>query len=283
MKFYKRDPDRALAGMNELTLKQRGAYNSLLDLLYSRDGDVPDDDQRVAKMIACHWREWKAVKEELIALGKVWSEGGKLRAKRVQETLKEASDFSQEQSRKASEGWVKRKNDNKNNDTVMPSGNALTPTATPTATPRSPSSEGLAPLLEEAFDLWNLLAEEGPVKLAKAQLLTTARKAKLGQRLAESGGLDGWKAALDKVRQSSFCHGDNDRGWVADFDFLMQQSSFTRLMEGKYDNRPTRINGHRKNSLDDTFAVIDAVLDEAKRREAGGGDEDREAPARELP
>lgn len=128
MKFYKRDPDRALAGMAELTLKQRGAYNSLIDLLYSRDGDVPDDDIRVAKMMACHWREWKKIKAELIALGKVWTDGGKLHAKRVQETIKEAADFAQEQSRRASKGWQKRKNTSEINGRPMPSGNALTPT-----------------------------------------------------------------------------------------------------------------------------------------------------------
>ncbi len=130
MKFYKRDPDRALAGMAELTLKQRGAYNSIIDLLYSRDGDVPDDDARVSRMIACHWREWVAVKKDLIALGKIWVEGGKLHAKRVQETIKDASRFSQEQSMRASRGWQARKNVNENNDPLMPPGNASTATAT---------------------------------------------------------------------------------------------------------------------------------------------------------
>lgn len=136
MKFYKRDPDRALAGMSELTLKQRGAYNSLIDLLYARDGDVPDDDVRVAKMITCHWREWATLKRQLIELGKVRVEGGKILANRVQETLKEASDFSQEQSRRASGRWTKSKNTNQNNDPPMPHGNALTPTPTPIDTPR---------------------------------------------------------------------------------------------------------------------------------------------------
>jgi uncharacterized protein YdaU (DUF1376 family) len=131
MKFYKRDPDRALAGMNELTLKQRGAYNSILDLLYSRDGDVPDDDTRVARMISCHWREWKAVKLELIDLGKIWVEDGLICARRVQETLKEASDFSQDQSKRASKGWQKRKKDREINNPPMPPGNALTPIDTP--------------------------------------------------------------------------------------------------------------------------------------------------------
>jgi len=121
--------------MNELTLKQRGAYNSILDLLYSRDGDVPDDDVRVARMICCNWREWKAVKAELIALGKIWLEGGKIRAKRVKETLREASDFSQEQRKKASERWQKSEKPNENNGPVMPQENASRAQSTPIATP----------------------------------------------------------------------------------------------------------------------------------------------------
>lgn len=136
MKFYKRDPDRALAGMAELTLKQRGAYNSLLDLLYSRDGDVPDDDQRVARMICCHQHEWKAAKAQLMALGMVWSENGKLMALRVQETIREATEFAQMQRMRASQGWQKSKSHSDINDAVMPGGNANTVIVTPTVTPR---------------------------------------------------------------------------------------------------------------------------------------------------
>jgi uncharacterized protein YdaU (DUF1376 family) len=134
MHWYKRDPDAALAGMAELNFEQRGAYNSLLDLLYSRDGDVPDDDFKVARMMGAHWRSWAALKLQLIACGKVWSEGGKLTAKRVQETLIEASELSQEQSRRASKGWQKRKKNNENKETVMPPGNASTSTSTTTST-----------------------------------------------------------------------------------------------------------------------------------------------------
>lgn len=128
MKFYKRDPDRALSGMAELNLKQRGGYNSLIDLLYSRDGDVPDDDLRVSKMLSCHWREWGVIKLELMALGKVWITDGRLCAKRVQETINEAASFGQEQAQRASEGWVKRKNASQINGAAMPLGNASTPT-----------------------------------------------------------------------------------------------------------------------------------------------------------
>ena len=54
MKFYYHRPDAAIAGMAELSLEQRGAYYSILDVLYSRDGIVPDDDRLVARMINVH-------------------------------------------------------------------------------------------------------------------------------------------------------------------------------------------------------------------------------------
>lgn len=131
MHWYKRDPDAALAGMAELTFEERGAYNSILDLLYSRDGDVPDDDVRVARMIACHWRTWAALKARLIELGKLRIEDGKITARRVQETLKEASELSEKQRKKAAQRWQKEKSPNENNATSDATGNASTSTATP--------------------------------------------------------------------------------------------------------------------------------------------------------
>ncbi len=147
VKFYKRDPDRALAGMAELTLKQRGAYNSILDLLYSRDGDLPDDDARIARMISCHWREWKSVKRDLIAAGKIWSEGGKIHARRVQETIKNAASFAQEQRKKASRTPQDPENTNENNRPPEPRVRATRAPLTATATAieeRGPREEKLS-------------------------------------------------------------------------------------------------------------------------------------------
>jgi uncharacterized protein YdaU (DUF1376 family) len=95
--WYKRDPDAALAGMLELTLQERGAYNTIIDLLYARDGDVKDDDNMLLAALGCHGNEWRAVKSKLVAKGKIWVEDGKLHAKRVDEALKERKEFSGKQ------------------------------------------------------------------------------------------------------------------------------------------------------------------------------------------
>lgn len=121
MKWYKRDPDAALSGMAELTLEERGAYNSLIDLLYSRDGHVPDDDVLVARMIRCHWREWRRMKARLLARGKIKIEAGCLTARRVQEVLREAAEFSQKQRKNAESRW-------RSTPRGVPRGNASTST-----------------------------------------------------------------------------------------------------------------------------------------------------------
>lgn len=77
------------------------------------------------------------------------------------------------------------------------------------------------------------------VGLPKAQVLNDQRRKQIARRLHECGGLDGWSAALAKLEASDWCCGRAARsdGWRADLDFLLQPKSFTRLMEGFYDNR----------------------------------------------
>lgn len=99
--------------------------------------------------------------------------------------------------------------------------------------------------LVEAVEIYNTAAEQSG--LPKCQKLSTARKQKLKQRLGECGGLEGWRAAIDKIRGSPFLTGHNNSGWKADFDFLCQERSFTKLMEGAYDHdKPKRSDRNRQ-------------------------------------
>jgi hypothetical protein len=79
LRWYKRDPDAALAGMMVLTLEERGAYNTVLDLIYARDGAVDDDPRFIAGWLRCDVRVWKRIRDRLIALEKIYVEDGTLR------------------------------------------------------------------------------------------------------------------------------------------------------------------------------------------------------------
>lgn len=91
-----------------------------------------------------------------------------------------------------------------------------------------------------AIKSYNLLATE--LSWPQAVQITPGRLAKLKQRLKECGGIGGWTTAMGKARGSPYLRGETKRSkgfenWTPDFDFFIQQSSFTKLMEGKYDQR----------------------------------------------
>jgi hypothetical protein len=83
--------------------------------------------------------------------------------------------------------------------------------------------------------LWNATV----TKLPKAQKLTAERRRHAAARLKDEPDLGAWKAAILRLEASAFATGENDRGWRADFDFLIRPGTLTKVLEGKYDNRPT--------------------------------------------
>lgn len=78
---------------------------------------------------------------------------------------------------------------------------------------------------------WNAMAERTGLSKAKTLDDTRYRKAK---SLIRKRTVDDITEAIAAVERSPFCRGENDRGWRADFDFLLQPKSFNRLIEGFY-------------------------------------------------
>ena len=130
----------------------------------------------------------------------------------------------------------------------------------------TPEKDPGTPECDEAVLAWNAMADRAG--LSKVMKLTKARVSQLKKRLAECGGMDGWNHAIAKVEESDFLTGKGPNGWCADFDFLLQPSSFVKVMEGKYINRqpsPSRAPSHPK-SMSAAFDRLDAEL--AARRAA---------------
>jgi hypothetical protein len=92
-----------------------------------------------------------------------------------------------------------------------------------------PLRDELNPLVE----IWN--AECG--ELPKIRGLGKSRKPQVVQRWDEKPDRDYWTEIIRKIAGSSFCSGKNDRGWKADFDFLIRPDTQHRVLEGKYDDR----------------------------------------------
>lgn len=97
-------------------------------------------------------------------------------------------------------------------------------------------SADAAPAPPDAADLaglWNTLTT---APIAHCRELSNTRIRAARKRLAERA-LDEWREVIARIERSAFCHGENDRGWVASFDWLLQTDTAAKVLEGKYDNR----------------------------------------------
>lgn len=85
--------------------------------------------------------------------------------------------------------------------------------------------------IQDVVRAWNELADERD--LPKITKVTPTRRKQIVARLKEYD-VDDWSKALTAIYRSKFLCGENDRGWKANFDFLLQPSSFVKLIEGAY-------------------------------------------------
>jgi uncharacterized protein YdaU (DUF1376 family) len=67
-KFFPRD---FLDGVRGMTLEERGAYFTLLALMYDREGAIPEDERWLCGNLDCDPRVWRRLRDRLSRLGKI--------------------------------------------------------------------------------------------------------------------------------------------------------------------------------------------------------------------
>lgn len=90
--------------------------------------------------------------------------------------------------------------------------------------------------VQHFVDEWNSLAGRTGLACVKGLNETRIRKAK---KLLRDHNAATIKTAFRNIEVSSFLCGESDRGWRANFDWLLQPSSFSKLIEGTYGNGRT--------------------------------------------
>lgn len=120
--------------------------------------------------------------------------------------------------------------------------------------------------VEACVNAWNALAID--CSLAKVQLLSDARRSKLLARLKDVGGLEGWFAMCDRIRNSKFLRGEAT-SWRVSFDWVLSQTNLAKIMEGNFDDR-------KPTGKDARQSTSDAMADERRRILESAGDLERE-------
>lgn len=281
--WHKRYHSDALTGYANLDLEERGAYTTILDLIYDRGGPLNMTDRLLAGYLGVSMRKSRSLIDSLIAHGKLWrTPEGHLFNKRARDELEKSS----KGRRKRAENDLKmgsnaqcnspetEKKPNEINDGNLvecdESGRHIryqipdssVSSKDDTAPPPSkhdpkPISETDQWLRKKAVELYNATASKAGLPLVVWPISERRRKS-LDARLRQAKGIIGWQMALAKVAGSQFLCGENDRGWRADFDFVLQEKSFTRIMEGGYDRSINRkvADGGRGFSLLDSAVEI---------------------------
>ena len=83
------------------------------------------------------------------------------------------------------------------------------------------------------------------VNLPKVIKLTDKRKLLIVSREKEYCK-DDLKKVIDLTAESEFMNGNNNNGWTANFDWIMQKQNFIKILEGNYKNKT---NGKTKRNI----------------------------------
>lgn len=92
--------------------------------------------------------------------------------------------------------------------------------------------------IQEVVDLYNSICVSYP----KVQKISERRKTAIKARLKDYT-IDEFKKAFTNAENSDFLRGKNNRGWRADFDWLMNENNLAKTLEGNYDNKGGNNNG----------------------------------------
>jgi len=234
--------DAYLADTRHLTAAQHGAYFLLLMMAWrSKTNSLPDDDEKLAAWAAMNRRSWANAKPVVMAFWK--KVNGEWRQERLDDERKRAAFIRDRQVQGGLYSALKRKNTNGRHLPREHIANHQPPSPSPSPSIESVSKDTDSPPtphhkndseMEEAVRMFNLTAEK--IKIPKVQKLSDTRRKHLKARLRDCAGLEGWKVALAKLEAIPAMRGVGSGDWKADFDFLVTESRFIKLMEGGYDS-----------------------------------------------
>ena len=69
----------------------------------------------------------------------------------------------------------------------------------------------------------------------------------------ESLDTEDFQREFEKAEASSFLKGQNNRNWMASFDWLLKDSNMAKVLDGNYDDHHPGTSPAKKSDLDDLF------------------------------
>ena len=129
-------------------------------------------------------------------------------------------------------------NDNEGSDT------ATAATANSGGSRASPTSQSVP--YSQIQEAYNTLCESKGLR--PIHEISDKRETQVAARFKKYG-LSGFFSLFEKVSASIFLCGGGERGWKADFDWLIKPTNMQKVLEGKYDNDQSNIPAQQSQQL----------------------------------
>lgn len=270
--WHKRYHSDALTGYQALDLEERGAYTTLLDLLYDRGDAIQITDRLLAGYFNVSVRKATALLAQLIAKGKIVRlEDGRLTNPRFEKERENALKTSRELAENGSKGGRKRAEKQKFSSEIKAAAEA--PLEVGSSLPEARSQKldvscvssdtqlgdaALEACLRRAAG-WEshpnpMLAVTGPITaLMEAGANLELDVLPVIRAIAPKCRKPTWKYFLDAIADAR-----DQRLSAASATVIPITSQTARIYHAAHRSKPSR---------DDSFAAIDAAIDELERRQ----------------
>lgn len=97
--------------------------------------------------------------------------------------------------------------------------------------------------------------------MPQVRSITPKRKAAILAREKEHGK-DAIIQVIDNATESSFLNGDNNRGFVASFDWIFRPNNFPKVLEGNYARRTTQFGNGALGRINEAMALAESLLNQ---------------------
>jgi uncharacterized protein YdaU (DUF1376 family) len=257
--FYAQD---FLTGVMHFDLAEKGAYITLLCYQWAH-GKIPK--KRLGLILGYGWESvWETISEKFI------EKDDFLMNERLEKERDKRALFKEKQSENGRKGGrptkeetqIKAKNNPNETQTITQTQTQKKPLENENESEYEKEKEvekenekvGLAEIskidFEEIISIFNSTCQN----LTKVQKITTQRKSAISARIKDYG-FENMGIVFKNVSESEFLNGGSDRGWKADFDWVLNPNNFIKILEGKYQNngKSKTATGQSKVQYSDDF------------------------------
>lgn len=267
--WYPRVPNDYLGGVQGLSVRQHAVYSVVLDLLYTRGGEIPNDP----KFIAGYFSDLgvSAVRNtisDLVESGKLIENAGKITQKRAKNEAKTREELSENGKKLAEKRWKKQAQSEEKqwvSDAERIDKSDAYKNRIDNNIKKTTSSD-----VVDAYEAFTMMASNLGMPIPKS--LTNVRRKAINARLTEHGP-EGIQSAFDAIKNSKFLMGrEGSERWRrakgASIDWVFNPTNFAKIIEGKYNNERSGDSQNRNSRASGggnrTGSVFDGLFDDCE-------------------